>query len=69
MVEHRKLKEMGAVSRVARARLLQFLDGAAGDGLISNDISADDLFQELFPHEYEAMGEGKSLDDVLFEEK
>lgn len=40
------------VTLIQRTQILQFLDGAAGEGLVLNGIDAADLYAALFPVEY-----------------
>jgi hypothetical protein len=40
------------VTLIQRTQILQFLDAAAGEGLVLNGIDAADLYAALFPVEY-----------------
>lgn len=52
-----------SVGKPARLQLHQFVDAAAEEGLILGGIDAAELYQLLFPEEYERrLREGKAAD-------
>lgn len=57
-VLERALTQRPAAQADVQQRLFQLLNGAAGDGLVINDIDAAELFTDLFPEHIEFITRG-----------